>query len=338
MDEDRILPIKEIGSLKKPDWLLRYLRAREVSEEEKELARDEAALVNIKILESIGLDYVYDGEIRRVEMYEHPVKYIEGFTFAGVVRSFDNKYYKKARCVGPLRLKENYHLDEFLFVKEHATKTPKIPVTGAYTLADWSYNEYYPDKEDFALAIAKEVIRPLLKGLVEAGAGVIQIDEPATTTHPDEMEMFTRVFNESVHGIDADIHVHICYSGNNYRSLYPHVLEIEASHYALEFANRDSWELGVSKDIRVGYEFLERMREHDDPRTIGLGVVDVHTDRIEPPELIRDRILYAVDVLKDPSKVMVNPDCGLRTRRRSIAFRKLENMARGAELAREALS
>ena len=338
MDGDRILPIKEIGSLKKPGWLIRYLRARGVSEEEKELARDEAALVNIKALESIGLDYVYDGEIRRVEMYEYPVRYIEGFTFAGIVRSFDNKYYKKARCTGPLRLKGNYHLEEFLFVKEHAVKTPKIPVTGAYTLAEWSYNEYYPTKEDFALAIAKEVIRPLLKGLVDAGARVIQIDEPAATTHPDEMGMFTNVFNESVYGIDAEIHVHICYSGNNYRSLYPHVLGIRASHYALEFANRDGWELGVDKDSRIGYEFLERMREYGDPRTIGLGVVDVHTDEIEPPELIRDRILYAVKVLGDPGKVMVNPDCGLRTRRRSVAFRKLRNMAEGAELARKALS
>jgi len=30
-------------------------------------------------------------------------------------------------------------------------------------------------------------------------------------------------------------------------------------------------------------------------------VLDIHTDFIEPPELVRDRILYAVDVFRDPS-------------------------------------
>ena len=33
---------------------------------------------------------------------------------------------------------------------------------------------------------------------------------------------------------------------------------------------------------------------------LGLGVLDIHTDFIESPELVRDRILYAVDVFGDP--------------------------------------
>ncbi|MDP7982103.1 MAG: hypothetical protein ACP5G6_06300 [Conexivisphaera sp.] len=337
MPEKKLLPTKEIGSLRKPSWLLETLRSRKATREEKDLARDEAALVNIKLLEGVGLDYVYDGEARRIEMYEYPVRYIDGFKFAGLVRSFDNRYYKKARVVGPVRLRENYHLDEFRFVMRWAAKTPKIPVTGPYTIADWSYNEYYRDKEELAVELARNVIRPLLKELVEAGAHVIQVDEPAATTHPDEVPMFVEAFNESVYGVDADIHVHICYSGDNYRSLYPHVLNLRASHYALEFANRDTWELGVDDSHRVGYDFLRLMREYGDPRTLGLGVVDVHTDSMEPPELVRDRIIYAAKLLDDPWKLMVNPDCGLRTRSRRVALQKLETMMKGVELARAAL-
>ncbi|MFP3283786.1 MAG: hypothetical protein RXP97_06975 [Nitrososphaeria archaeon] len=334
----KLLPTKEIGSLRKPAWLLDFLRSGKPTPEEKEFARDEAALVNIKMLEGVGLDYVYDGEARRIEMYEYPVRYIEGFEFAGLVRSFDNRYYRKARVVGPVGLRENYHLKEFQFVRRWAARTPKIPVTGPYTIADWSYNEYYGGKEELAVELARNAIRPLLRGLVEAGASVIQIDEPAATAHPDEVPLFVEAFNESVYGIDAEIHVHICYSGDNYRSLYPHALELKATHYALEFANRDTWEPGTDDEHRVGYDFLRMMREHADPRTLGLGVVDVHTDRMEPPELVRDRILYAARALGDPWKLMVNPDCGLRTRSREVALRKLETMMRGVELARGSLS
>jgi 5-methyltetrahydropteroyltriglutamate--homocysteine methyltransferase len=69
----------------------------------------------------------------------------------------------------------------------------------------------------------------------------------------------------------------------------------------------------------------------------GLGVIDVHTDFIEPPELVRDRILHAAKLIGDPSRIYVSTDCGLRTRTWNISFQKLKSMILGAELARKAL-
>lgn len=331
------LKTQEIGSLKKPDWFVRYLKNPRISREEKERARDDLAFINIKMFEHIGLDFVYDGEARRIEMYEYPIRRIGGFKFAGRVRSFDNKYYRKARCVSELEYKGNYHRDEFLFVKKYAKKQPKIPVTGPYTLVDWSYNEYYKSREDFLFEMSRKIIRPLLKDLEKLGAEVIQIDEPAATTHPDEVPLFVEAFNEAVWGINSKINVHICYSGDEYKSLFPHIAEMKASLFALEFANRDTLELGISDEKRRGYRALKLFREYDIKKEIGLGVIDVHTDFIEPPELIRDRILFAVKVIGDPELIYVNPDCGLRTRRREVAFRKLRNMIKGVELARKQL-
>lgn len=333
----RLFKTQEIGSLKKPEWFIKYLRNPNVAKEDKERARDDLAFLNLKMFEYIGLDYVYDGEARRVEMYEYPVKHMEGFVFTGRVRSFDNKYYRKARCIGPVRYRENYHAKEFLFVKEHTSKVPKIPITGPYTLVDWSYNEFYPTREEFLFAMSRDVIRPLLKDLEKLGAKVIQIDEPAATTHPDEVPLFIEAFNEAVEGIKAKITTHICYSGDEYRSLFPHIAEMKAAHYALEFANRDTRELGLDDEKRKGYRALKLFREYNLKKEIGLGVIDVHTDFIEPPELVRDRILYAVKILGDPRLIYVNPDCGLRTRHREIAFQKLRNMVKGVELARKAL-
>lgn len=331
--KNKLFPIQEVGSLRKPLWLLRTLRNRNITKEEGERVRDDAAYINIKMLEELGLDIVYDGEARRVEMYEYPIKNIAGFKFCGQVRSFDNRYYRKARCITRIEYKGPYHFDEALFVKRHSSKEIKIPVTGPYTLADWSYNEYYSTKEEFLFDLAKIVIRPLLLDLERAGIPQIQIDEPASTTHPGDIKIFVEAFNEAVSNISSKISVHICYSGN-YESLFPHVLEMKTAQFILEFANRDTIALGLSKEKRIGYDALNLFNEYNDKREIGLGVVDVHTDDLEEPHLIRDRILYATKIIDDPYRIFVNPDCGLRTRSREIAFEKLRRLVQGAKLAR----
>ena len=85
------------------------------------------------------------------------------------------------------------------------------------------------------------------------------------------------------------------------------------------------------------YDFLELMKRYSDNKKIGLGVIDVHTDRIEPPEFIRDRILKASKII-EPALIYINPDCGLRTRTWKVAFAKLKNMVKGVGLARKAIT
>jgi len=334
----KYFPTQEIGSLKKPSWLLNIVKDPGISHEDKAKARNDAALLNIRTLEDIGLDIIYDGEVRRVEMYEEPVRHIKGFEFAGRVRSWDNKYYRKARVIRDVAYQSNFHATEFKFIKENSKHRIKVPVTGAYTLADWSFDEFYKSKSDFVIALAKKVVRPLIKDLVKAGARLIQIDEPAATTHPAEMDIFRESVNESVKGINAKFVIHACFSGNDYSVLAPQMPEIKAKQYTLEFANRDSWNLGVSDRERKGYHVLKLFKEYGFKGEIGIGVTDVHNDRIEPPRLVRDRIIYSAKALGDPSKIYVNPDCGLRTRTRSVAFEKLKAMVEGTKMARMAMS
>ena len=71
---------------------------------------------------------------------------------------------------------------------------------------------------------------------------------------------------------------------------------------------------------------------------LGLGVLDIHTDFVESPELVRDRILYAVEVFGDPARIHVCPDCGLRTRSWDVAYEKLRALVEGCRLAEEALT
>lgn len=369
---EKLFPCQDIGSFSKPSWLVTAPNRGRATEAEVEQAeswgklldveghsdlvktlkgddlrgrkaemRDWASLYVLRLLERVGLDYVYDGEQRRVEMYEYPIRRTSGFEFLGHVRSFDNKYYRKAASVGEARFKEAFHLDEFSYVKERAVRDVKVPITGPYTLADWSFNEYYQKrrsnvsnlkerklaaKRDLVLDLSEQVLRPNIEALVGAGARVVQLDEPAATTHPEEVSTFVEGFNAATEGLDCKFIVHICYS--DYRLLYPQVLEMKrCSQFAWEFANRDD-------EKGDGYVPLELFKEYDDGREIGLGVLDVHVTDVETPELVRDRIVAASDIVGDPGRVYVNPDCGLRTRTWQTAYEKLTNMVKGAEMAR----
>jgi 5-methyltetrahydropteroyltriglutamate--homocysteine methyltransferase len=377
-----LFPVQEIGSLAKPGWRVKALAGRSLApqdlteaeqwgkrlgvdtedlaetlrkprltEADKDRIVDASALFGLRFLETAGLDIVYDGEQRRSEMYQAAVEHIEGFKFLGSVRSFDNKYYLKAAVVQQPRLKAPYHVDEFRFLKRHARKELKVPITGAFTIADWSFNEHYLGRHsardrlsrqsrkeaarDLVRAVAREALRPTIAELLDAGATRVQIDEPAAATKPDQVDLMVEGFNEATKGLSGRFSLHFCFS--DYRKFFPEVLELKnCSEYAMEFANRDSKLLGTARDARPGYAAVELMADYDDRRDVGLGVVDVHNDPVEGPELVRDRLLYAAKVL-GPERVLANPDCGLRTRSWEVAHAKLQSIGKGAQLARQAL-
>ncbi|ADI39079.1 putative methylcobalamin:homocysteine methyltransferase [Waddlia chondrophila 2032/99] len=383
----KLLTTHDIGSLAKPPWRVKAMRNIPLNNNDideavkwgeklhidalpnlKELLQKRngfspqeknkillySSLYGTKFLEAAGLDIVWDGEQHRVEMYEYPIRRTNGFTFHGHVRSFDNKYYRRASCELTPECKTPYHLEEYRTIQSFASCPVKIPVTGAYTLADWSYDSYYRKdtypggnailakqksaRKQFLSDLASRVIYPNLKALVDEGAQYLQIDEPAAATKRAETDLFIDAMKKSISDLAgrAFFSVHICYSA--YHRLFPKILELEGylNEIHLEYANRDSRELGISDRERPGYSLLKLLK--DTPFNIGLGVLDIHTDWIEPPELVRDRILHACRVLGDPSRILVAPDCGLRTRTWKVAFEKLRNLTAGVQMARTAIN
>jgi 5-methyltetrahydropteroyltriglutamate--homocysteine methyltransferase len=377
----------EVGSLDKPSWrvkgfagkpltegdleqarawgerlgvdgygeLLDLLRRAPLEDKaDRELVRTWSSRYGLRLQESAGLDVVYDGEQQRSEMYAWAVAHAKGFEWRGSVRAFDNKYYSKAAAVAPVSLAEPYHNAEFEFLQEHAAAELKVPVTGAYTIADWSFDEYYFEGHDvmtdhgawrarrrdgrrrFVIDVARNLIRPNVEELIALGARWIQIDEPAGSTEPDELELFADSFNESVDGLDAVFSTHLCFS--DYDLFFPGIESMtQCKQFCVGFANYDSRDLGTTAEARPGYRVISKFRDLPYEPALGLGVLDIHTDFIESPELVRDRVLYAVDVFGDPARVHVTPDCGLRTRSWDVAYAKLQAMVEGTELAKTQL-
>jgi len=334
------------------DTFVKLLREKDSLNRRKAML-EWSAKYAIRFFEKVGLDIFFDGEQWRSEMYEHIVKNVAGFKFLGYVKSFDYRYFNKAVCIGEPEYVRPFYLDEFLFTKRNTDRKVKVPFTGPYTLVDWTFNEYYEKKlsrktmnfkrrkfeakKEFLFDLIRKVIKPEIRKLVDSGARWIQIDEPAATTNQtdDEMKLFVESFNETVKGLNCTFSLHNCYS--NYEVLARYACELRnCSQLALEFANRDSRQAGIG-DERTGYKDIKLFEDYGFRGNYGLGVIDVHTDFVEPPELIRDRILHGAKVIKNPDRVHASTDCGLRTRTWEMSFKKLENLVLGAKLAGKAL-
>jgi 5-methyltetrahydropteroyltriglutamate--homocysteine methyltransferase len=373
----------EVGSLAKPPWLVKTSAGRPLEQSDitharewgeklevdgheelvELLGRDErnpdevarwASRYCVRLQESAGVDVIWDGEQQRSEMYAWAIAHANGFEPRGTVRSFDNKYYSKSAATGPVSLAEPYHNDEFDFLKGVAEAKLKIPVTGAYTLAVWSYDEHHLPatgrlgggvsradeiavRRELTLDIARNLVRPNLEALIERGAEWIQIDEPGASTEADELDIFAESFNVSVEGLDCMFSTHLCFS--DYDLFFPAIEAMSGCRqYCVGFANYDTRELGTTSAERPGYEVISKFRDLSYEPILGLGVLDIHTDFVEPAELVRDRILYAVEVFGDPARIQVCPDCGLRTRSWDVAYEKLQRMVEGTRLAEEAVN
>jgi 5-methyltetrahydropteroyltriglutamate--homocysteine methyltransferase len=376
----------EVGSLDKPGWRVKAYAGQPLTEKDFEEARSWgerltvpeyeklldllhhapfgkeqkaeiqrwSSLYALRLEESAGLDVVYDGEQQRTEMYDWAVAHTNGFERRGSVRAFDNKYYSKAAVVGPISLRAPFHNAEFSYLVSVADAELKIPVTGAYTIADWSFDERYDvdtdlrapagdrrrkqkaARRDFVLEVARNLIRPNLEALITLGARWIQVDEPGASTEADELDLFVDSFNASVEGLNATFSTHLCFS--DYNLFFPAIERMsQCRQFAVGFANYDSRELGTSESARPGYQVIRKFAELPYKPALGLGVLDIHSDFIESPELVRDRVLYAVKVFGDPKRIHVTPDCGLRTRSWKVAYEKLRNMTAGVALARKEL-
>lgn len=301
-----------VGSFPKPDYLVKA-RARFAKGELSRAALRELELQAtaecIALQEEIGLDILVDGEMERGDMTTYFAENYEGMTVSGLVRSYGNRYYRKPVVVAPVRRSGPVTLDIFRFAQGLTKKPVKGMLTGPYTMMDWSFNEYYPDRRATTLAFA-QVIHDEAVDLEQAGARFIQIDEPAISTRPDEIDLAIEAMAIVTKGLHAHTITHICYG--DFVPIYPRLLDLPVDQFDLELSNS-------------AFGLLDLFRKHPFTKEIGLGVLDVHSHVTETKEQVKERIRQAMEVIPR-QRIYVDPDCGLKTRTPAEAEAKLRVM------------
>ena len=141
-----------VGSYPKPDYINRarnrVARGDMDASELRELER-KATAHWIQAQQELGMDVLVDGEMYRGDMVTYFSENMEGFKISGLVRSYGNRYYRKPIAVGPVGRGKSISVEWWQYAQSLTDKPVKGMLTGPYTMADWSFNEYYATFEEF---------------------------------------------------------------------------------------------------------------------------------------------------------------------------------------------
>jgi 5-methyltetrahydropteroyltriglutamate--homocysteine methyltransferase len=318
-----LLPTSTVGSFPKPDYLVEArAKATRNAITRPELDRLERRATEfwVRTQEALGLDVLVDGEQYRGDMVAYFAETMPGFARGGLVRSYGNRYYHKPAMVGAVRWPGPITVDWWRWTQSLTTRPVKGMLTGPYTLMDWSFDDHYPDRSTACLALARELRREV-EALLEAGARIIQIDEPALSVRPEELAFAVEAMHRVVDGLPAYYVVHACFGA--FEAIYPGLLDLPVDNLDLAISHS-------ALDLLVMFE--------KDPFTkdLSLGVLDVHTHAVEGPEEVRARIRRGTGVLP-ADRIWIDPDCGLKTRTGDESRAKLETMMTAVRAARAEL-
>ena len=184
-----------VGSLLRPPDLLesqKQLAAGNVTAAEFKVIEDRAVDDAIALQESVGLEIVTDGEMRRQSFQSQMTAAVSGFGEYNLDAFLWGEWYdetgvKKTRrprrlgAVGKLKRLRYLSADEFSYLKSKTNRIPKVTLPSPSLWANFWSPKYsrdaYPTLDAF-LADIVNILREEVAELVRLGATYIQIDAP----------------------------------------------------------------------------------------------------------------------------------------------------------------
>jgi 5-methyltetrahydropteroyltriglutamate--homocysteine methyltransferase len=340
---ETILPTTLVGSYPQPDWLIdrgklgKYvprIRAQElwrVGDDWLQQAQDDATLLAIRDQEIAGIDILTDGEMRRESYSNRFATELEGVDIENPGTRLDRtgKSSTVPRVVGPIRRTRPVEIRDVKFLRANTDHPIKITVPGAFTMAQQAQDDFYKDEKAMAMGYAA-ALNEEIKDLFEAGADIVQIDEPYMQSSADKARQFgVDVIDRTLEGVNGRTALHICFG---YGALvqgrpagYSFLAELEQS-----LVQQISIETAQSK---LDCSVLENLPS----KTIILGVLDLSTHKVETPGVVAERIRNGLKHVP-AERLVIAPDCGMKYLPRDAAFGKLKAMVEGAAIVRRELT
>ncbi len=351
------LTVMGVGSWPRPRWMLQaldeYLRGR-MDEATFQSTADDAVRLAIQAQERAGVEVVTDGEQRR-DSYASFVgtrldncqlvpivdllPYVEDpASFEKELRALDvpADTVRHPAILGPIQRTQPMTAHELRFARSVTTRPVKIALPGPYLLTRTMWLEcvsdrVYSDREQLADDVIR-VLREEVEDLLDAGAALIQFDEPVLTevvfgrpTHSrsfmcgalgerrdaeSELDFAGQLLHKVLQGFPRErLALHVC-RGNwspdetvalegDYAPLMPLLKTIPVGIFFLEMCTPRAGELGLLKDL-------------PEASRLGLGVVNPKSCHVESVDSILARAEEAISLL-GPERVLLNPDCGFAT-------------------------
>ena len=222
---------------------------------------------------------------------------------------------------------------------------PVVAPASAY----WLKNEYYKTDEEFVFAVA-DVMHEEYKGIIDAGF-LLQVDDAVLMHEADSIlsaggswqdyrkwaELRVDALNHALRGLPEDrVRYHICFGSWHGPHAYDPplrdsidlVLKVNAKYYLMEQANpRHEHEWKIWEDVPL-----------PEGKVLVPGVVTHHTNVVEHPELVAQRLVRLANVVGRDA-VMGGTDCGfaqgafVKRVHEEIQWAKLSSLAEGARIA-----
>ncbi|RAV34211.1 5-methyltetrahydropteroyltriglutamate--homocysteine S-methyltransferase [Corynebacterium heidelbergense] len=330
------LPTTTIGSFPQTTEI-RQARAKwrkgELSDEQyRQAMKDEVADV-IRRQEALGLDVLVHGEPERNDMVQYFSEQLEGYhsTEHAWVQSYGSRCVRPPILYGDVSRPHPMTVEWFRTAQGLTDKPVKGMLTGPVTMLAWSFV-----RDDQPLGVTADqvalALRDEIADLVEAGAKIVQVDEPAIrellplrkADQPAYLQWAVGAFRLATSGAAShtQIHTHMCYS--EFNELIGTVGDLNADVTSIEAARNGMQVLGALRDS--GFEL-----------GVGPGVWDIHSPRVPKQSEVDELLASALDSV-DPALLWVNPDCGLKTRGWEETTASLEVLVSAAQNARANLS
>jgi 5-methyltetrahydropteroyltriglutamate--homocysteine methyltransferase len=260
-----------------------------------------------------GLEVVTDGQIRWYDPISHLAGRLEGVRINGLLRFFDtNFYFRQPVLGGAVRRTKPLIVDEFRFARAKSKHPVKPVLTGAGTLARLSIeasgatNRLEKRVEEFSAALAEETA-----ALAEAGATLIQVEEPSLLRHPEDFPLVERSL-AALAARKGQAQLALALYFGDAAPLYSKLQKLPVDVLTLDFT--------------YSPKLTEVIGSEGSAKTLGLGLMDGRNTRLEDADAVA-RQLERLSRGLAGARAFLTTSCGLEYLPRDRAQLKLRHLS-----------
>ncbi len=295
---------KLIGTITR--WQRKELTDAQMEETQQEIAR-----AVIREQEDAGIDLLTDGQIRWEDLVTPVARRLDGFEINGLARWFNNNIYYRRPILHKAPVRRGPILvDDYRFAKSCTKKPVKAVLPGPYTFAVVSEDRYYKKLRPFVLKLA-EILNEEARALDEAGAPVVQFDEPAVGFGKSDVKLAVEALGIATRGVKAKT------------AVYTYFGSLNGSLDALMRAKVDI----VGIDVVSAPKTLASLKRSKVTKELALGCLDARNTKLESVEELH-AIFNVVKKRVPLDRLYVNPNCGLEFLPHPEALAKVQRLAK----------